>query len=138
MADQSIAAVDVLASSRADIRYAPAAVAIAIGQLVYLDSSTSQLYLADNNDTAAKANVIGMAYSAAAAAGHRIAYIAEDDDLTIGGAVIIGSSYFLSSTAGGMAPEADLLTSDYVTFLAVGKSSTKISFKPLATGAQHA
>lgn len=137
MADLSQTASSVLPGANADIRHGTAGEAITAGMPIYQDTAGA-LWQADANDTEAKAAVVGIAISSAEAAGQKVSYVIEDDDLTIGATVAAGDALVLSATKGGIAPEADLATDDYVTFLGIGKSATKIAFKPIVTGAQHA
>ncbi len=139
MADLTITAASVVPGANARFRSGPAGAAITAGEVVYPDAS-GDIQLADNNAsaiTAGSGGVIGLAVCDAAAS-QRVTYVTLDDDLTIGATVAVGTSYYLSATAGKIAPEADLVTGNYATLLGVGKSTTKISYAPIITGATHA
>lgn len=127
--DLSITSTSVVPGSNAIIRDAVAGAAITAGQVVYKSASDGKLYLADaDSGTAAIRDAVGIAINSGAA-GARVNYVIEDDDLTIGATVSNGAVYVLSATAGGLAPLADATTGWYVTVLAVGKSSTKVAFR---------
>ncbi|WP_397379700.1 hypothetical protein [Prosthecobacter sp.] len=127
--DLTITSTSVTPGANAVIREAFAGAAITAGKVVYKSSTDGKLYLADGDSaTATVRDAVGIAI-VTGAIGSKIAYVIEDDDLTIGATVANGTVYVLSATAGGIAPVADLTTGWYPTVIAVGKSSTKIAFK---------
>lgn len=127
--DLSITSTSVTPGANAVIRYDTAGAAITAGKVVYKSSTDGKLYLADaDSGTSAVRDAVGIAI-VTGAIGTKIAYVIEDDDLTIGATVSNGTVYCLSATAGGIAPLADVTTGWYPTVLAVGKSTTKIAFK---------
>lgn len=131
-ADIAITAANLTPSSSAVTRDGIAGVAITAGQLVYKDTADNKIKLADANGASALIRTpIGMA-SNTAGIGQNVRYIISDPDLTLGGTVSNGSAYVLSATAGGIAPIADQTTDWYPCIVAIGISSTKISFR--ATG----
>ena len=108
------------------------------GEIVYLESVTSQRYeLADSTTLAAEAEAKGIAITAAAANGDWMV-IQTEGNLLIGTTVVKGQLYYLSNTAGGgnIAPFADLLTTDFVTALFRGVSTTEVKLEINATGDQ--
>ena len=140
MADVSVTAGSVLPGASAKIVQYTAGAAITTGQVVYYDSSTNTVKLADADLSLAAAAAIGIAVSTAAAANLPVLVNLEDDDFTVGGTLslsITGQNnvYVASDTAGGIMPVGDLDVGDYVTFLGVAKSTTKMKLKPLAGGA---
>ena len=135
-ADVSITAASVVPGSNAKIVTKTAGATITAGQIVYEDTSDSnKVKLADCDSATALARVVFGIAAAGASAGQPIPIIREDDDLTLGGTVAIGDVLILCGTAGAVAPVADAATGDYVTFLGVAKSTTKINFRPVASGA---
>lgn len=137
MADITITAANVAPGANAVKKHGVAGEAITAGQIVYV-TTAGLVMLAQADDTAAAAAAVGIAISTAEAANQSISYVVDDDDFTIGGTVAVGSAYVVSATAGGLAPEADLTTGNYSTFVCIGKSTTKVVVKPVATAAQHA
>ena len=133
MADLSITAASVIASSAARRISKAAASTITAGQVVYLNSSGT-VAPADANASAATAAVLGLAENGGGA-GQRISVITQDPALVIGATVAVGDILVLSATAGGIAPAADLTTGHYATVLGVAVSTTAINFDPLAAGA---
>jgi len=132
MADISITAANVLMSSAGKKKTGIAAATTTAGQLVYLDTTTNQLTLADG-DALASAVVAGVALHGALA-GQPLSYCYYDPAFALGGTVAVGIPYFASLTAGGIAPEADLLTGDYTTYIGLGASTTTIK---LVTGSDY-
>lgn len=134
MADITITAANVVPSAAAagvtKIFRSTAGAAINAGQLIYLDTADSnKAKLADANGASALIRTpIGLAINSAGS-GQEVAYVKEDDDLTIGATVANGTVYVLSATPGGIAPAADLTTGWYPCVVAVGKSATKVAFR---------
>ena len=135
MADVTITAASVVPGANAIEQYGKAGATITAGQVVYKDSS-NLIQLADNNVSATEAAAVGIAANGASL-NQPITYYSLDDDLTIGGTVVAGTSYVLSSTAGGIAPAADLASGNYITLIGVAKTTAKLSMKIDATGATH-
>lgn len=136
MADISQTSTSVIAGSNAKRIFKVCGGTVSAGQPVYLDGSGT-VQRADANASATTATVLGIAEQSGAI-GQRISILTEDDDLTIGATVAIGDVLIASSTAGGIAPVADLASGWYCTVLGVAKSTTKIRFLPVAAGAAKA
>jgi hypothetical protein len=85
------------------------------GQVVYRKVSDNKYWKADNDVTVDTAEVAGIVLSGNSADGQGIIVIG--GPITIGAATTAGVSYVLSSTAGGIAPAADLGTGDYISSL---------------------
>lgn len=114
---------------------------LAAGQMVYRDASDSnKIKLADANGTSAVADAHGLA-AAAASTGQPV-IILRKGTFTVGATVAVGTRYVLSATAGGVCPEADLVTNDYVTNAFEPISTTKaycdFTRTGNSTGVQHA
>lgn len=135
-ADISITAANVVPGVNAKTITKTAGATITAGQVVYEDASDSnKVKLADTDSANALARVIFGIAATSASAGQPVVIIREDDDLTLGGTVAIGDLLILSGTAGGIAPSTDAATGDYVAFIGVAKSTAKINFKPVHSGA---
>lgn len=125
MADISITAASVSPITGASISTGIAGVTITAGQLVYLDSATSTVKLADANASILTAACVGIAVNGAAA-GQYINY-ATLGDINIGGTVTVGGVYVVSATAGGLAPVADLTSGWYTKVFCIGKTASIIT-----------
>lgn len=137
MADLSITQTEVLPGAGATTRVAIAGAAITPGQTIYIKSSDSKAYLADADLSAAAADCKGIALSEAAE-GQYIVY-QRGGTITIGSSASVaqGAVYVLSATAGGICPEVDLGTDDYVTYLGVGDDSDGIVLSIHYSGVAH-
>lgn len=123
MADLSITAGSVVASSGATIVQGTAGASITAGQPLYMDSSDSnKLKLADANASSATATVVGISLHAAGS-GQPISYITAGS-YTVGASLTAGLVYVCSSAAGMIAPSADLAQGWRTSILFVATSTT--------------
>ncbi len=53
---------------------------------------------------------------------------------TVGGTIAVGVFYYVSNTAGGIAPIADLGSGDYVSIIGYGVTTAIMKIAPVATG----
>ena len=135
MADLTINAADVVPPATG-VNAGTAGDAVAAGQSGYLDSTDgNRVKLADADNTAATAEAVGVAVNSAPKAGQPVSYLTLGD-LTVTSGVTVGEIYVVSGTAGGVAPEGDLASSDYVTILGIGKTATSIAVKVHVSGIQ--
>lgn len=126
MADISITAANVLPGSNARTENGTFGATVTQGQAVYLDASDGKYKLADNdNATAAVRRPRGIALNAGS--NGQPATIQTSGSITIGGTLTAGTVYVLSSTAGGIAPQADLASGDDVVILGVATSTTVLA-----------
>ena len=132
MADLTINAANVLKGAGSKSRTGIAAVAVTAGQVVYEDAS-GEFALADcDSATAAARSPAGLALHAAAA--NQPLTILTGGPITIGAAVTAGVGYYLSATAGGICPVADLSSGDYPVFLGFATSASVLNFDPVEAG----
>lgn len=134
MVDLSITSANVVAGSGAKKVSGIAGVAVTAGQVVYLDSATSTYKLADTDSaTAAVRSPAGIALHAAAA--NQPLTILTSGPITIGATVAVGDVYFLSGTAGGIAPAADVAAGDYPAIIGICTSTSVLDVKIHESGA---
>lgn len=132
MADLSITAANVLKSTDAQTEEGIAGATITAGQAVYKDSSDSdKLKLADA-DAVASAAGVGIALHGAAA-GQPLRY-QKGGIITPGATLTKGEHYFVSTTAGGLCPLADLASGDFPTRMMQAISTTQAVVQPYAVG----
>lgn len=137
MAAVTITDANFLPSARARVKRGVAGESIsARGKAVYFDSTTSTYKLAQCDGTSAESNCVGLS-AHPASTGQPIEIVEYDPELTIGGTVAVGS-YCLGTGAGGIVPEADLASTNYVTHLGVAISTTKLFLDPKPTLAAKA
>lgn len=120
---------------------------ITAGQAVYLDPLTSKYLLAQSDGTVvapvggvaglAEANVAGIALHAALA--NQPLRVLIEGAVALGTTpVVLGGVYVLSATAGGIAPVADIASTNYVTILGVAITVAQLRLKINASGIKHA
>ena len=134
MAALTITPADVLKSANgAQITGVTAGASLTQGTPVYQDSQDQKYKVATNNDTEAKAKVVGIAANAAED-GQPLAIITQDASLDIGATITEGVTYVLGNT-GDIQTIADNVSTEYVTILGVGTSTANtINFRPFVTG----
>lgn len=126
MTDVSITAANVVAGSNATRESGTAGEAITAGQVVYRSSTTGKYMLADNDSATAGAKAPrGIALNGAAL--NQPLQILRAGDITIGGTLTAGTDYYLSSTAGGICPRADLGSGDDVVLIGIAKSTSVLN-----------
>lgn len=130
MADVAVTAASVAWTGKQDVGIAGATVTR--GQALYRDATTNKLLPADA-DIQAMAVFAGFALTDAAN-NQPVVYGYGEGDLTVGGTgVTVGTIYVVSVNAGGIAPQADLLAGDFVTYLGVGLTTSSIRCAPHTT-----
>ncbi len=133
MADLSITAASVVASSDASRQTGSAGEPITAGQAVYLDPTVKKWLKADSNSaTAAAKKAGGIALNSAAL--NQPLSVAVSGDVTIGATLVAGSAYYLSETPGGIQPAADLATGENVCMVGLAKSTTVLTVAIQAPG----
>lgn len=124
MADLTITATSVLAGGGATITEGVAGAAITAGQVLYHDADAGTWKLADCDiaSPAAARSPKGIALNGAAV-GQPLKILTKGP-ITIGATLTAGVAYYLSGTAGGICPVADLATGDYPTIIGIATSTT--------------
>lgn len=121
MVDIVITAANVVPSNTATVARGIAGVAITAGQAVYLSPTTGKYDLADTDSaTAAVRAAHGVALNGAAA--NQPIAVCTKGPVTIGATLVAGEVYYLSGTAGGICPVADVAAGDYP--LVVGQAAS--------------
>lgn len=125
MADLTITAANVVKGANSRIEQGTAGAAITAGQVVYKDDA-GKYQLADNDSATAEAKAPrGIALNGAAA--NQPLAILRHGDLTIGATLVAGTTYCLSSTAGGICPQADVASGDDVVVMGVAKTAAVLA-----------
>jgi hypothetical protein len=130
MTDLSITASQVQpGTTDAAFEYGTAGATITAGQAVYLDATTNKYKLADCDLSAAAATVRGIALNGAADGQPIKVQTGGTITLGAGAAPAVGTVYVLSSTAGGIAPAADLATGKRTSIIGVGAATNTLLIK---------
>lgn len=134
MADLSITAANVVAGSGAKKATGTAGATITAGQVVYFDRTDSKYKLADTDSaTAAARSPAGIALHASA--NNQPLTVLTSGPVTIGATVAVGDVYYLSGTAGGLAPVADVAAGDYPCVIGICTSTSVLNVKIQEAGA---
>lgn len=118
------------------VKYGYAAVTIAPGQSIYKEAATGLYKLTDADSATAEArNCDGIALNAATA-DHPVMFLfAKDSVIALGAILTAGGSYIASDTAGGLMPDADKETGDYITQIGVAISTSQLKLNIFNSGA---
>lgn len=126
MADLVITAANVVPGSDSNQTSGIAGETITAGKAVYLSSTTNKWMLADNNSATAEARQAkGIALTGSSA--NQPIVVHKGGDLTAGATLTNGATYFLSDTAGGICPDADVGAGEYVCQLGIAKSTSVLA-----------
>lgn len=136
MADVSITAANVRKGTGAAVetRYA-AGESVTAGQAVYQKSTDGKWWRAQCDGTAEESGsgvLTGVALHASGA--DQPLAVQTGGEITIGGTVIAGTEYVVSATAGGIAPHADLVSTNKYTRLGYATTSAILQLDISATG----
>jgi hypothetical protein len=132
MADLSITAADVKKTDTTLIAEGIAGGTVTAGQPVYRDSTASNKLKAADADALASAAAVGIALHGASA-DQPLKY-AIGGNLTLSSVMTVGAVYVVSTTAGGIAPVADLSSGDYVTLLGIATTATNLKISISVSG----
>jgi len=132
MADlSSITAVRPTASTKTKIVQYGAT--ISVGQSVV--KSAGKYVLADANASSTLAAGEGIAITPGVADGYGI-IATSGPVILVGTTMTVGETYLVSRTSGGIMPNADKTTGDYITRLGVAATSTQLNLSVSPTGIQ--
>ena len=135
MTDEAVTAANVRKGGDAVVVNGQAGVALTAGQVVYQEAATGKYKLADSNHATAEVRIPKGIALHAAGVDQPIA-IQTGGDITIGGTLSPGVAYYLSETAGGIQPAADLGSGEKVGFLGLAKSTTVLNLRIMNPGVQ--
>ncbi|MGY5791914.1 hypothetical protein ACXHXM_16885 len=137
MADISITASAVVAGNGSLKKTGIAGAAIAAGDIVYLDATTTGKWqLADSDAAAAEARGqtanLGVALNSAAA--NQPISVLTGGPVTVGAVLTAGTAYYLSDTPGKLCPVADITGGDYFTLIGLAASASVLNVDPQYSG----
>lgn len=134
MADLSVVAADVLPVLNTTIMRGTAGATITAGQALYLNTSTGR-YVQAQADDAATDHVVGIA--AHGASNGQPIQIITGGTVDLGVTLTVGEIYVLSaSAAGGIAPESDLTSTNYVSVIGVAQTADNMILSITNSAAQ--
>ena len=124
MADLTITPASVVAGTNAVRDIGTAGETIIAGKAIYFDAATNKWKLSDNNATGTR-QVHAVALNGASL--NQPVSVAKGGDVTIGATLVPGTAYYLSATAGGICPVADLATGMDAILIGLAKSTTVLA-----------
>lgn len=133
MADLTITAANVVAGADASTVNGTAGETITAGKAVYKSATTNKWMLADADSATADARTADGVALNGASLNQPIA-VQTGGDITIGATLTPGVAYYLSGTAGGICPVADIGTGEYVCLIGLAKSASVLDVSIQAPG----
>lgn len=134
MADLVVVAASVVPGANAQLMYGDTAgEAITAGQAIYKDPTTNKMMKSDSDSVTAAAKRADGIASVNAAANQPLVW-QRKGDITMGAILTAGTAYFLSNTAGGICPDADVGAGENVCLLGVARSATVLALDIRDTG----
>lgn len=127
MADVSVTAASVVKTANTAISEGIAGGTVTAGMPVYIDTTDSSKLKAADCDVQATSVAAGIALHGASA-GQPLKY-ATSGNLTFNAGFTVGVVYVVSTTAGGIAPDTDLVSGDYVTILGIATTTSNLNIK---------
>jgi hypothetical protein len=112
MADLTVTAASVIAGTNAITESAIAGETLTAGQVVYKKASDGKYYKAQCDGTTEEAGSGGLGIALHAAGANQPIRFQRGGGLVIGATTVKTSIYCLSATAGGICPEADLVSTN--------------------------
>lgn len=135
MTDISVTAASVQPGAGAITKRGICGEAISAGQSVF-EAADGDIELCENDQTVVEAASRGISLNDGAA-GQPIEY-QTDGEITFNAVLAAGAVYIVGAAPGGIAPEADAVSGEFVTVLGVGLSTTSMKLGILQSGVAHA
>ena len=121
MADLTVTATSVVPIS-GSVQSGIAGETITAGQSLYIKAADGKLWKAQCDGTAEEATCVGVAMNGAAV-NQPVAYVA-DGSVNIGATTSKATTYVVSATAGGIAPQADLIATNRISYVGYATDAT--------------
>lgn len=131
MVDIVITPGSVVAGSNAKKTPGTAGATVTAGQTVYRDATSKKFLLADSDSaTAGVRDVFGIALHGASL--DQPLMVQTEGDINLGATLVVGKTYILSDTPGGIMPIEDVEIGDYTTVIGVASSTSNLKMKIVA------
>ncbi len=135
MTDLSVVAANVQPGASAVTKRGIAGEAITAGQSLFI-ATDGELELCENDQAVADAACVGVSLNDAAA-GQPIEY-AITGEVNMGAIMTIGETYVVGAAPGGIAPETDVIASEFLTVIGVATTTSNLKMGILQSGVAHA
>lgn len=126
MADLVLTPSAIIAGSNSAQEHGTAGETITAGKAVYKSATTKKWMLADSNSATAAARQAGAIALNGASDGQPIT-VHKSGDLTVDAVLTAGQAVYLSDSAGGLCPLADVGSGEYVCLVGLAKSTTVLA-----------
>ncbi|RVQ20395.1 hypothetical protein [Sinorhizobium meliloti] len=126
MADLVLTPSAIIAGSNSAQEHGTAGEPITAGKVVYKSATTKKWMLADSNSATTAARQAGAIALSGASDGQPIT-VHKSGDLTVDAVLTAGQAVYLSDTAGGLCPLADVGAGEYVCLIGLAKSTTVLA-----------
>lgn len=123
MTDLSVTAANVVPGTDARQEVGVAGETITAGQALYKSSTTGKWMKADSNSATAEAQA-ATAIALTGSSLNQPIVVQTSGTITIGATMTAGIQYYLSDTAGGICPVADIGSGEYVDLVGLSTSTT--------------
>ena len=133
MSDLAITAANCVPASTVAIKHGVAGETITAGMAIYKASATGKWMKADSDSATAEARTATGIALCGSSLNQPISYM-ESGDVTLGATLVANTSYFLSNTAGGICPLADVGTGEYLQLIGIATSTSVLRVNMTATG----
>ncbi|HEY3694067.1 hypothetical protein [Phenylobacterium sp.] len=137
MADIVVTAASVLPGAGAVIAQGTAGETITAGQAVALNSATG-LYMKADADNATAALRVAAGIALCGASNGQPISVQTAGKVTLNAALTASEPFFLSATAGGICPKADIATGMYTQLIGMADSTTVLNLGFCSSAAAHA
>jgi hypothetical protein len=132
MADLTITATSVIPGAAAVLEQGIFGETITAGQPVYKAAATQKWMKADTDSATAEVRV-ATAIAVTGGAVNQYGLVQKSGSITIGATLSAGVAYYLSGTAGGICPVADVAAGDYTQIIGLATSTTVLKLSFLAS-----
>lgn len=126
MADLTITAANVIAGAGADVKHGTSGATITAGQAVVRDPATGKMVLADSDHATAALRIPAGIALHAASDGQPLAWL-KSGPIAIGATLTAGVAYYLSNTAGGICPVADVGAGERSVLIGIATSTSVLN-----------
>lgn len=135
MTDLVITPANVLEGTQARKQRKTAGAQITQGDSVFLDTS-DQLQAAEKSIDAATAAAVGIALNSGEA-GQPVTF-QSGGEMDVGSVLVIGETYVVGAAPGGIAPIADVVSTEFSTILGIATAAGVLKLGILQSGVAHA
>jgi len=135
MTDLVVTAANVLEGTQARKQSKTAGAQITQGDSVYIDTS-GQLQAALKGVDAASAAAVGIALNSAES-GQPVTF-QSGGEIDVGATLVVGETYVVGAAAGGIAPVADVISTEFATILGIATAAGVLKMGVLQSGVAHA